>query len=127
MSPACGAGNGLATAVQILQIVVRNRGNGENDRGGEQGVGHERAPRMRPGLDHGEQQCGAGHNAENADAGNRAVGSADQSSHVAADRGDQKSADKDERNGRDHEGRDVAGQNCRPQKADEQVRDHNQT
>ena len=62
--------------LQILQVVVRDRGDVENHRGGEKREGHQRLGRFRPDVrfhaEH-EQQRRADHD-QDADAGERAVG-----------------------------------------------------
>ena len=88
---------------EILQIVVRDRGDREDDGGGKEGERRQRQLQCGRRMDHNAEQCRANQDRENADAGDGAVRRTDQARHVAADRSDQKSAEEDVRQRSDGE------------------------
>ena len=94
--------------LEVLEVVVRDGGHAEDDRGDEQGVGHQGADVVgRGGRGDGANQRGRGDRHEDADAGDRRVGGADEAGHVAAHRGDDQSGQQDEEDGDDDEARGV--------------------
>ena len=88
------------SGLQVLQVVVGDRGAGEHDRRDEQREGHQRragsSPSARTTSTSSEAQITID---ENADAGDRAVRRADQPGHVAADPGDEEADQQHERHG----------------------------
>ena len=90
--------------LEILQIVIRNRGDAEDHSSSKERVGHE-GLRVRIGLiarDSLDQQCGRKHN-DDAHAGDRGIGCADEAGHVTTNRGHDEANQQNVQNGKKHQ------------------------
>src|SRR6185437_2181105 len=87
------------SGLEVLEVVVGDRGDGEHDRGDEERKGVERLAGCRRGCcSHPEedQEQRADHEHEYPNAGELAVRGSDETRHVAAYRRDEKAHDHDE-------------------------------
>ena len=75
------------SGLEILEVIVGNRGNVENDRSGKKRECHQSLDRLWPDvwLDTEHKQQRSPDHDQNTDAGEWAVGRTDQPSHVTAD------------------------------------------
>ena len=114
------------TGLQILEVVVRDRGDAKDHRGREQRIRDKRATRRSVGRHYAKQQRSAGQDRKNADTRNRAVGCADEPRHVAADRRHHETAEEHERHRRRDKRDSVVRKRRRGKEARQHERNHHE-